>query len=181
MGLTDCLREVVQQRYQLAPESGGSVCLRERGVMQVQVSGLATDSLVLRMEKISLSGINDGRWKRSCDYAIVSPGQEVDRVLFIELKRTMTEEEKGLEQLLWSLPRFEHLRSVCRIVCGNGIERAKMRYALLAARGNPRLDKQPIKRKRFPHTRRHEGIKVGLHIVGKHESFDRLWTTEANN
>lgn len=156
------------------------MCLRERNVMQVQVTGLATDSLVLRMEKISLSGIKDGRWKQSCDYAIVSPGQDFDRVLFIELKRTLTDEEKGLEQLLWSLPRFEHLRSVCRIVCGSGTEQARMRYALLAARGNPRLDKQPIKRKRSPRTKQHKGIEVALHIVGKHESFDRLWATEVD-
>lgn len=175
MALAECLRRVVLDRLQLpAPE--GTVNLKERNAMQVQVSGLAQGSVVLRMERIGLSGIKNGPWEQSCDYAIVSPAGDIDRVLLIELKRTLTDEAKGLEQLRRTLPRLKHLRSLCRIDCGDGLARAEIRYALIAGKGSPRLDKQPVKRARSPQTKQHKGIEVSLHIVAKHVCFGRLWS-----
>lgn len=175
MVLTECLQRVVLDKWQLLPEPGGTVSLEERNVMKVQVSGLTEGSVVLRMDEIALSSVKNGPWKKSCDYAIVSPDGDNVRVLFVELKRTMTEEVKGLEQLRWSLPRLEYLRSLCRIDCGDGADQAVVRYALVAEKGNLRLDKQPVRRRRSPQTKQHEGIDVALHIVAKRAHFSRLW------
>ncbi len=102
-------------------------------------------TVVLRMDKIALSSVKDGPWKKVCDYVIVSPSGGNVRVLFVELKRTMTEGIKSFKQLRWSLPRLEYLRSLCRIHCGYEADQAVVRYALVTEKGNPRLDKQPVK------------------------------------
>ena len=176
MAFTDCLRKVVLDRWQRFPDPGGTVKLVEPNVMWVRVSGLSQDSVVIRPHKIALSGVKEGPWKQSCDYVIVSPDGDTVRVLFVELKRTLPNKlKKGLEQLRWSLPRLEYLRSLCRIHCGGEPDRIVVRYALVAEKGSPRLDKQPIRSRGSPETKQHEGIEVGLHIVAKHERFSRLW------
>lgn len=175
MAFAECLHRVVLNTWQLLPGPEGTVNLKEKNVMQVQVSGLPQGAVVLRMERIGLSGVGNGPWKQSCDYAIVNPVGDVDRVLLVELKRTLTDEAKGLEQLRRTLPRLKHLRSLCRIDCGNELADSEIRYALVAAMGNPRLDKQPVKRTRSPQKKRHKGIEASLHIVARHTCFARLW------
>ena len=147
----ECLQRVVLEDWKLLPESGGTVSLEEPGVMKVQVSGLTEGSVVLRMEGIiALSGLDKGPWQRSCDYVIVSPDGDNVRVLFVELKETMTNQIRGFKQLRWSLLRLEYLRSLCRIHCGYEADQAVVRYALVTKKGNSRLDKQHVKHGRPP-------------------------------
>ena len=174
MTIVECLRKVVLNKWQRVPEDDETACLEEPGVMQVGVSGLTGNSLVLRIGMVVLSGVKDGPWKKSCDYAIVNQDGDTVRILFVELKKTLAEELKGLEQLRWSLPRMDHLRSLCH-VGGGGSYQTEVRYALIASRESPRLDKQPVKRRRFPRTKQHRGIEVSLHVVAKQENFSRLW------
>ena len=144
--------------------------------MKVEVSDLATDATVVRLDRIgSLSGLRDGAWKKSCDYMIVSSNGDTVRVLFVELKRTLTEEADYLEQLRRSLPLLKYLLWVCRIECSSDPERVEVRYAVIATRGSPRFDKQPVRRPRLPQIKKYKNIQVSLHIVGQRIGFDRLW------
>ena len=175
MAFTDCLREVVSDRWQRSPDSEGNVTLKEPRVMSVQVSELSQYSVVVRPHKLSLSGVKNGPWKQSCDFIIVNPHGDTVRVLFIELKHTLNNERKGLEQLRWSLPRLEYLRSLCHIHCGDRLERFEVHYVLIGKKGSPRFDKQPVRSAGSPETIQHKGIEVGLHIVSRHVRFSRLW------
>lgn len=184
MALADCLRKVVEDKCQQSPDSGGTVKLKEDNGMSVEVSGLNQDSVVIRAEKINLSGLKLKKerkkgswpWNKKCDYIIVNPDGDTVRVLFLELKKNLNNNTyKGLEQLRWSLPRLEYLWSLCRILCGDEPDRPEVRYALVAEKGSRRLDKQPIRSRGSPSTIQHEGIEVGLHIVSNYTWFHRLW------
>ena len=156
--------------------SAASVVLRERKVMKVEVLDLSPGAAVVRLDRIgSLSGLHDGIWKRSCDYMIVSPSGDGVHVLFVELKRTLTDETAYLEQLRRSLPLLKYLLWICRIECRSDPGRLEVRYAVIAARGSPRLDKQPVRRPGSPQIKKYKDIEVSLHIVGQRIGFDRLW------
>ena len=176
MALADCLRKVVLDKWQQSPDSIGTVTLKECTVMSVRVSGLSQDSVVIRPEKISLSELKTGPWKKSCDYIIVSPDGDTVRVLFVELKHKLNNNtNKALEQLRWSLPRLEYLWSLFRIYCGDGPDRPEVRYALVAKKGSFQLDKQPVRSSGSSKTIQHKGIEVRPHIVSKHVGFRQLW------
>ena len=130
----------------LVPIRDGWVELREPKVMTVVVAGLPDGAAVIDMRKIgSPSGIRDGPWKQSCDYLLVCrTGGGVDEVVFVELKRTLTDEEKAKEQLRWSLPYLDHLRSVCRIEYGASPGRVPVRYVIVGKRTTPYLAKQRV-------------------------------------
>ena len=103
--------------------------LREKGVMKVEVSGLLADTVAVRLDQGlgSLSGIKEGPWKKQCDYVVVSPTDGTVRVLFVELKKTLTENSDGFEQLRRSLPWLKYLRALCRIECDALIRNSAVR------------------------------------------------------
>ena len=176
MTLATCFQKVLDKNILGSRKPCGSFVLREKGVMKVEVSGLAADGLVVRLSRIgSLSGVRNGPWKRGCDYMVISRVAESTRVLFVELKRTLTEKPKGLEQLRRSLPLLKYLCSLCRIECGADPKQLKIRYVLIAKRGNPRFDKQPVRQNGTPQKKQHKEIKVDLHIVETRVGFSRLW------
>lgn len=176
MAFPDCLRKVVLDKWQRSLDSVGTVTLKERNVMLVQVSGLSQESVVIRPKKMALSSLENGPWEKSCDYVIVTQDGKIVRVLFVELKGTLnSNSDKGLEQLRRSLPRLKYLQSLCRIHCGEGPDRIEVRYALVAEKGSPRFDKQSVRSDGSPQTKLHKEIEVGLHIVSNHISFQRLW------
>lgn len=58
--------------------------------MQVTVAGTPRDTVVIDLRRIgSLSGIQEGHYKKLCDYMIVFQSAEQEGVLFVELKRTL--------------------------------------------------------------------------------------------
>ena len=86
-----CLRQILHEQILESPKRDGSVTLREKGVMKVEVSGLAADAVAVRLDQKlgSLKGIKDGPWKKQCDYVVVNPAGSTVRVLFVELKKTL--------------------------------------------------------------------------------------------
>lgn len=175
MAFVDCLREVVEDCYQQAPDAQGILNLKEKSVMKLQLSGLGSGTVALRIEKLGFSRfLKGGKWQSTCDFAIVCPENGVIRVLFVEMKETLREGGKGFEQLRRSLPKLEYLKSLCRIHCGNHLEKVFVRYALVTAKGGERLDKQPVKYKSQVSVERHKGITVSIH-TGEHVDFSRLW------
>lgn len=115
--LAQHLREILSSRVLVSVASGSnSTVLREKKIsMKIFVTNVPVDSTVIRLEKIgSMSGIRDGIWKRSCDYLIVDSTEKRDTAIFVELKKTRTNDNysKGQEQLRRSLPILEFDRDM---------------------------------------------------------------------
>ena len=176
MTLAVCLQKVVAGKAMELMNPDGTVVLKEKNVMAVEVSELTPDAVVLRIGRLgSLSGVKDGRWKQVCDYLVIDRGDGKIRVLFVELKRTLSDSSKGFEQLRRSLPLFHHLRSMCAIECGPDPQPLEIRYALVAARGSERLDKQRVRANQPLPSKLHEGIRIAVHISGSRVGLNRLW------
>ena len=81
-----------------------------------------------------------------CDYLIIRRHANRDDAIFVELKRTLSDEEQGKEQLRRSLPYLDYLRSVCRIEYGPTqlSARAATWYVLIGKKISPRLGKQRV-------------------------------------
>lgn len=158
----------------LVPIKDGQVELREPNVMTVLVAGLPDGATVIDMRKTGpLSGIRDGPWKQSCDYLLVCRTGGGDEVVFVELKRTLSDEQKAKEQLRWSLPYLDHLRSVCRIEYGASPRRVPARYVMIGKKTTPYLAKQRVSGDPALPNVSHHGITIHR-LVGSRLRFSWL-------
>ena len=163
----------VMKETTLVPVEDGSVELHEPGVMKVVVEGVPEGARVIDMRKIgSLRGIRDGVWKRICDYLVIWRTGDGDEAVFVEIKKTLTEQPRGKEQLRRSLPYLDYLRSLCRIEYGPGWSPARVptRYVLIGKRTSEQLAKQRVSRGHFLPNALHEGITV-RQLVGSRLRF----------
>lgn len=172
-----CLRQILHGRVLKSPTPDGSILLREKGVMTVKVSGLGDEAVAVRLDQGlgSLSGIKEGPWKKQCDYVVVNPAGSTVCVLFVELKKTLTDSSDGFEQLQRSLPWLKYLRTLCRIECDAALGKSRVRYALIATRGQPRFDKQHVKPGGPTLTKSYKGLDITLRIVANSVGFSELW------
>ena len=86
---------------------------------------------------------------------------------FIELKKTLDEDDKPREQLRRSLPFLEYLRWLCCIHYGDAAPAdIEVRYAVIGERGQLRLDKRAVKAKpgQPVWTQLHHGIMVSAFL-----------------
>ncbi len=155
----------------LVPIKDGRVELREPKVMKVVVAGLPDGATVINMRKVgSLSGIGEGPWKQSCDYLLVFRTGGGDEAVFVELKQTLSDEEKAMEQLRWSLPYLDHLRSVCRIAYGASPRRVPAQYVVIGKKTTPYLAKQRVSGDHALPNVSHKGITI-RRLVGSRLRF----------
>ena len=116
--------------------------------MSVDITGISGGVTTIRIHRLGrLSGLKEGAWDQRCDFLIVvDKGGATYSASFIELKKHLTDEERPLEQLRHSLPFLEYLRSLCRTHFEDGASSdVEVRYAVIAERGQLRLDKQAVK------------------------------------
>lgn len=115
--------------------------------MSIDVTGVRLRATTIHIDSLGgLSGLSQGDWNQRCDYLMVVDRGGTYRAVFIELKKTLTEEEKPLEQLRHSLPFLDYLRSLCRIHFEDGAPpEVEARYSVIGERGQLRLDKQAVK------------------------------------
>lgn len=146
----DLLRTVVVEKHQERIEHSdhatvGHVVLRERdpnAVMKVSVTDIPLSAAVVRVGRLQhLSGIENGRWKKICDYLVVIPDGERSWAVLVEMKKTLAVAEKAEEQLRRSIPVVEYLRSLCEIELEKPIH-VVMRYVVLVEKGSGRFDKE---------------------------------------
>ena len=142
------LKEILADRVLVARSSERSVILKESGVMKVEITDLPQRAVAIKLGKIgSLSGVKDGVWRRTCDYLVVCAIDGQDFAIFIELKKTINEDERGREQLRRSLPILEYLYGICRI--HHDMKKRELtlivRYFLIGMRRSSRFDKQHVK------------------------------------
>ena len=148
MELANSLKEILNQGVIALPTEVGCINLEERNVMKVEVVELPSNITTVKMRKVShLSAIKDGRCKQICDYLLVFEVDGKDQAMLVELKKTLSNENKAREQLRRSLPVLEYLRSACAIHRGSGLSRPKIptRYLLIGKKDNPRFDKQHVR------------------------------------
>ena len=174
MSFPACLRKILLEKILNLVEPHGSITLREKGVMTVELSGLAADTIAIRLDRIGLSGITNGPWKKCCDYVVIYPAGDAVYALFVELKKTLSDSD-ACEQLRRSLPWLKYLRSVCEIESGFSLSEPEVRYAVIALKRHPRLDKQRIKQGGPVETWSHGGIQVTLAIGASNVGFSQLW------
>lgn len=145
------LRNILEPRVVVQATDPHSVELREkkRDVnMRVKVFGLPAAFIAIRTERIGhASKVNDGSWKQICDYLLVTESGDRTHAVFVELKKTQTEEEKPREQLRRSLPLLAYLRSLWEIESETqlGEQGVLMHYSILFERASTRLAKQPVR------------------------------------
>ena len=116
--------------------------------MRVKVYGLPDVFIAIRTERLGhASKVSDGSWKQICDYLLVAESGDRTHAVFVELKKTQTEEEKPREQLRRSLPLLEYLRSVWEVESETplGEHGIAVHYSILFERASPRLAKQRVR------------------------------------
>ena len=175
--LAEHIREILTDRVLISSKSGG-VVLTEQNIQKVDVFKLPSDVVVINLQQFgSLSGVRDGHWKQSCDYMLVFREDETNRVLFVELKKTLNRNEsKGFEQLRLSLPLLKYLNSVCELYFGTEPDQREpvVQYVLIAEQRSQRLDKQPVRASQPQYKEQHRGITVNI-LIGSIFGFGRLW------
>ena len=179
MGLASRLREVLEDRMLISHEAGVAK-LREPGQMVVRVIEVPEDSTVIHVHKMaSLKGLRPGVCGRRCDYLIVTDEREMDRAVFVELKKTLGNDlADGMDQLRQSRPILDYLHSVCRIHFDVRCAKSRLivQYCLIGKQISSRIDKQYTKMSRPWRVQPHLDIKVAAIIVGDTVRFDELWS-----
>ena len=156
--LADRLEPVILNRVKL---------IEQRANMSVVVVGIETRATAIHIDGLALSGLDEGGWNQKCDYLLILRYDATYCAVFVELKKTLTDEEKPLEQLRHSLPFLEYLRSLCCIHFEDGAPPdVEVRYAAIGERGQLLLDKQAVKARRGQAvwTKSHRGISVSAFL-----------------
>ena len=171
------LKAILTDRV-LVPSRSGDVVLKERNVQKVDVSKLASDVVVIKLDQVgTLSGLDSGPWKQACDYMLVCRVKNKTRVLFVVLKKTLSRNKnKAFQQLRWSLPLVKYLGSVCELHFGSRCDQAEkeIRYILICSRIGHRLDKQSVKAMHVPYRKQYRDIFVTI-FIGPRFGFNQLW------
>ena len=147
-------------------ETGDSFILEERQRNQedtrVELIGVSPPFLAVRMNKLShLSALQKGEWNQICDYLLIGQSDGSHYAIFVELKKTLREEEKPKEQLRRSLPILEYLLSACAVEYGS-TEKSNLtiRYVLIAEKENSRISKRRFQRGRQLRPEMYKSIQV---------------------
>ena len=178
MVITDVIRKVVFRKYLVQQNSDNSFVLSEGNMMKVKVLGLDKNAIVIRLEDFCYLHLKEGNWSKCCDYLIIkSEGNQV-KVLFVELKRDGKEYPTGFEQLRRSVPRYEHLISICQTHAGNLKRPPSSRYVVLANKDVQGIAKTVTKPGSFDiyrDVRTYKKLKMSLCLINDTVHFNQLW------
>ena len=147
MSLNETLEDILKENALEKAEGSDGIILRERQAkMAVQVIHCPEPVTAIRLGKFShLSVLKDGPRKQQCDYLLIVQRNGIIHAVFIELKKTLTQEERPKEQLRRSRPFLAYLLSVCEIESERSIARTRLTYIIIAEKRKERLDKQRVK------------------------------------
>ena len=159
MGLLSQLGNILREKFieqRNAPR--GSVTLQDsQSDMEVKLIRVPMPFLAIPMSSEPIRGkrtnldpshlpaLQDrGDLKKICDYLLIGQLDGSDYAIFVELKKTLREEEKPKEQLRRSLPILDYLLSVCAVEHGSGEHNLTIRYILIAEQSVDTLNKQRV-------------------------------------
>ena len=88
-------------------------------------------------------------YTKSCDYFILVPCNGHIDAYFIELKKTLDPDDKGVpdgacNQILYTIPVLKYLISMVDIHCGKN-DKVNQHYAVIGEKWSSRYDKQGVK------------------------------------
>ncbi len=173
------IREILTDKALVQPTDGKLILRERQAAMEVEVIGIPSDVVAIDMDRIGhlQKGFKNSDCMQICDYLLVCEVDGKDVAIFVELKSTLSlDEKKPMEQLRRSLPLLEYLRSVCRIHRRlKSYRSVDARYFLIGEKISPRLDKQRVTSSRglSTSTEEHEDITVNI-SVGRVVRFDSL-------
>lgn len=171
------IKNILADKALVSPRKDGRTILREKNVMDLEVADIPSEITIINMRRIgSLSGVKDGKWKQICDFLLLFEEEGENHAIFVELKKTLNEEnKKGMEQLRRSLPFLEYLRSVCEIHYSAKPTKLGIivHYSLVGNQMSQRLDKQHVKAGHPLSSENHKGISVDM-FVGERIRFPSL-------
>ncbi len=122
------------------------VVLRERKAgMKFRVTNVPSSWTIVRMSRLQhLKGMKDGKWKQICDYLLVIPDGRESRAVLVEMKKTLSDARRAMEQLRWSVPVAKYLQSLCEVKSEESIH-VVLRHVVLAEKITERFDKEPTR------------------------------------
>lgn len=150
MGLAAFLRKILHSKILLSRSDDGSMVLREKGIMEINVVDTPLDIVGVRFERIgSLAGLRDGKWKKTCDYLLIFEDGDACVAIFIDLKKTIHGDGQPEEQLRWSLPIYRYLCAIYEIHIGHEYNRTgtTVQNFTIGEKYHERFDKQPVRPK----------------------------------
>lgn len=164
------LKSILAENALISYEPSSEVVLKEQ-VTELAVTQMPPDVAVVRMDVVGhLPGVGRGVLKWICDFLLVRSSNGADQAIFVELKETLRENKRGMEQLRRSLPILKYLVSACQI---HSDERKKnrrtpgVRYYLIGMKNSRKLDKQPVKPRRQVQRVNYKDIDVHTYLGGR--------------
>ena len=172
------LKSILIENALISYEPNSEVVLKEE-VTELAVTQMPPDVSVVDMDTVGhLPGVGRGVLKWICDFLLFNSSDGADQAVFVELKETLRENKKGMEQLRRSLPILEYLYSSCRI--HNDIHEKNgpspnVRYFLIGQKNCLRLDKQRLRPRPYVQMVKYKDIEV-LTYLGGRIRFDQLFS-----
>lgn len=152
--MNEILERILDKKIIEIPKRDG-IILREEyknspdmEVEIVALSSTVTAVTAIRTSECShSSALGDGSWRKMCDYLLIVRSNCSIHVVFIELKKTLTQKKKKVarEQLRRSLPFLKYLLSVCKIE-DSSINKMRLitKYVVIAEKLK-KIAKEPVK------------------------------------
>ena len=150
MAINSVLESVLIEDVVETPSKDKTITLQEKDAnvdMEVKIVTQSASVIAIRMSaKNHLPIMQDGPWKQVCDYLLVVESADEIHAVFIELKKTLTQEKKPREQLRRSLPFLAYLLSVCKIE-NSSIQTTSLNttYFILGKKLNEKIDKESVR------------------------------------
>ena len=98
-----------------------------------------------------LQGLDDGPWKSLADYLVVSVQNRECRVSVVELKRTLTNNNRQIakEQLVRSTPILRYLHWLCEVEfeAGCDLDNVVINYFILSNKDKTQLRKDHVRKR----------------------------------
>lgn len=131
----------------------GRVVMEEPEVMRVCITECPQTSCAFSLRKFEggWGGLRAGKWSKTCDYMMTYSVGNQDVVYLIELKRSRTGVESGLEQLRRTMPLVTYLKSLSEVDATRtkkqvGLPRElRIVYVLLFDARSSRFEKQSLR------------------------------------
>lgn len=179
--LVEAVAECIDPRWLVEPASG-VLCLvekmKKRANMRFEINDLPTSITAIHVEKVGhLPGARKNHLTRRCDYLLVALIGGQSHAVFVEMKTTVTHEDRPKEQLVRSLPILRYLQSMCRIEHGfsDSASRVAEHFWIVGEKYSERFDKQPVRANPRGRVERvsHKGVDIAM-FVGPRMPFADL-------
>ncbi len=150
MAINSVLKRVLKKKFVETPKKNKTITLWEKKQdvdMEVEIVTQSAAVIAIRMgDKNHLPIMQDGRWKRVCDYLLVVESADEIHAVFIELKKNLAQKGRASEQLRRSLPLLVYLLSVCKIE-DNSIDTTRLNtnYFIFGQKKQKNIDKESVR------------------------------------